>query len=154
MILPRGIALSDFPGTPDEKQRATELFKKYADVFAHDNMDLGRTTAIKHGIPTVDDKPVTQRHRRIPPNQFAEVKQHLQELLDKGVIRPSQSDYSSPIVLVRKKNSDLRQCVDYCQLNVKVKRDAYPLPKIKESLDVLRGAKYFSTIDLPWHTTK
>ena len=148
VILPRGIALSDFPGTPDEKQRATELFKKYADVFAHDNMDLGRTTAIKHGIPTVDDKPVTQRHRRIPPNQFAEVKQHLQELLDKGVIRPSQSDYSSPIVLVRKKNGDLRLCVDYRQLNAKVKRDAYPLPRIEESLDMLGGAKYFSTIDL------
>ena len=103
---------------------------------------------IQHQIPTCDDIPVNQRHRRIPPNQLAEVKEHLQDLLDKGVIRPSQSNYASPIVLVRKKNGALRMCVDYRQLNAKVKRDAYPLPRIDESLDVLGGAKSFSTIDL------
>ena len=103
---------------------------------------------IQHQIPTCDDIPVNQRHRRIHPNQLAEVKQHLQDLLDKGVIRPSQSNYASPIVLVRKKNGALRMCVDYRQLNAKVKGDAYPLPRIDESLDILGGAKYFSTIDL------
>ena len=103
---------------------------------------------IQHQIPTCDDIPVNQRHRRIHPNQLAEVKQHLQDLLDKGVIRPSQSNYASSIVLVRKKNGALRMCVDYRQLNTKVKRDAYPLARIDESLDILGGAKYFSTIDL------
>ena len=146
--LPSGMSLSDFPGSAAEKRKAAELFTRYADVFAHDDLDLGKTTTIKHSIPTADEKPVTQRHRRIPPNQFEEVKQHLQDLLAKGVIRPSQSDYSSPIVLVWKKNGALRMCVDYRQLNAKVKRDAYPLPSIEESLDVLGGAKYFSTIDL------
>lgn len=77
-----------------------------------------------------------------------EVKQHLQELLDKGVIAPSQSCYPSPIVLARKKNGALRMCVDYRLLNAKARRDAYPLPRIDESLDVLGGAKYFSTMDL------
>ena len=107
-----------------------------------------RTTSIRHHIPTCDDIPVNQPHRRIPHNQLAEVKEHLQDLLDKGVIRPSQSNYASPIVLVRKKSGALRMCVDYRQLNAKVKQDAYPLPRIDESLDVLGGAKLFSTIDL------
>ena len=117
-------------------------------MFAREGDSLGRTTTIQHKIPTSDDIPVNQRHRRIPPNQLAEVKEHLQDLLDKGVIKPSQSNYASPIVLVRKKSGALRMCVDYRQLNSKVKRDAYPLPRIDESLDVLGGAKYFFTIDL------
>ena len=146
--LPAEINLTDFPGTPAEKQEALRIFTTYANVFACEGDSLGRTTTIQHRIPTSDDIPVNQRHRRIPPNQLAEVKEHLQDLLDKGVIKPSQSNYASPIVLVRKKSGALRMCVDYRQLNSKVKRDAYPLPRIDESLDVLGGAKYFSTIDL------
>ena len=142
------ISLEDFPGTPDEKQEALRIFTTYSDMFTSEGNSLGRTTTIQHQIPTCDDIPVNQPHRRIPPNQLAEVKQHLQDLLDKGVIRPSQSNYASPIVLVRKKNGALRMCLDYRQLNVKVKRDSYPLPRIDESLDVLGGAKYFSTMDL------
>ena len=117
-------------------------------MFARDGDSLGRTTAIQHRIPTCDDVPVNQCHRWIPPNQLTEVKEHLEDLLEKGVIKPSQSNYASPIVLVGKKNSALRLCVDYRELNCKVKRDAYPLPRIDESLDILGGAKYFSTIDL------
>ena len=101
-----------------------------------------------HRIDTEDDVPVNQRHRPIPPNQFEEVQQHLQELLRKGVIRPSQSDYASPIVLVRKKSGAIRLCVDYHRLNAKTRKDAFPLPRIKESLDALGGARYFSAIDL------
>ena len=85
---------------------------------------------------------------RILSSIVAEVKQHLQDLLGKGVIIPSQSNSASPIVLVREKNGALHMCMEYCHLNAKVKRDAYPLPRIDESLDILGGAKYFSTIDL------
>ena len=146
--LPAEISLEDFPGTPAGKQEALRIFTTYSNVFASEGGSLGRTTTIQHQIPTCDDIPVHQRHRRIPPNQLAEVKEHLQDLLDKGVIRPSQNNYASPIVLVRKKNGALRMCVDYRLLNAKVKPDAYPLPRIDESLDILGGAKYFSTIDL------
>ena len=83
-----------------------------------------------HRIHTEDEVRVNHRHMRIPPNQFKEVKQHLQELLKKGVIRPSQSDYASPIVLVRKKSGAICLCVDYCQLNAKTRKDAFPLPRI------------------------
>ena len=93
---------------------------------------------IQHQIPNCENKPVNQHHRRIHPNQVAEVKQHVQDLLDKIVNRP----------IVQKKNSALRMCVDYRQLNSKVKHDAYLLPRIDESLDILGGAKYSFTIDL------
>ena len=143
-----GITLEDFQGTEKEKAHALQIFKKYADVFAQEGEELGCTPTVRHRIHTEDDVPVNQRYRRIPPNQFDEVKKHLQQLLDKGVIRPSQSDYASPIVLVRKKSGALRLCVDYRQLNAKTRRDAFPLPRIDESLDALGGAKHFSTIDL------
>lgn len=70
-------------------------------------------------------------------------------LLERGVIRPSQSDYASPIVLVCKKSGALRLCVDYHRLPpAKTRKDAYPLPRMDESLDVLGRAQYFSAIDL------
>ena len=76
------------------------------------------------------------------------MKQHLQELLKKRVIRPSQSDYASPMVLVGKQAGDIRLWVDYHRLKAKTRKVAFPLPRIKESLDALGGAQYFSAIDL------
>ena len=76
------------------------------------------------------------------------MKAHIQQLLDSLVIRESSSPYASPIVLVWKKDGTLRLCVDYRQLNSKTRRDAFPLPRIEESLDALSGAKWFSTLDL------
>ena len=99
--LPTGITLTDFPGMPAEKQEALRIFTSYADIFARDGEVLGCTMTIQHTIPTSDDIPVAQCHRWIPPSHLMEVKQHLQERLDKGVIALSQSSYTSPIVLVR-----------------------------------------------------
>lgn len=72
----------------------------------------------------------------------------IKQLLDSKVIRESSSPYASPIVLVQKKSGELRMCVDYRQLNAKTRKDAYPLPRIEESLDALAGAQWFSTLDL------
>lgn len=145
---PHGITLDKFPGTENQKKKALEMFSRNMEVFSSSKEDLGCTSTAYHRIYTGDDVPVTERYRRIPPNQYQEVQQHLRELLEKGVIRPSKSNYASPIVLVRKKSGALRMCVDYRKLNQKTKRDQYPLPRIEESLEALRGAKYFSTIDL------
>lgn len=147
-MLPGGVLLANFPGTDAEKREAERIFREYADVFTREGEELGCTSTMHHRIHTEDDVPVNQRYRRIPPNQFEEVKGHLQALLERGVIRPSQSDYASPIVLVPKKSGALRLCVDYRRLNAKTRKDAYPLPRIDESLDALGGARYFSAIDL------
>ncbi|KAK3560440.1 hypothetical protein QTP86_008445 [Hemibagrus guttatus] len=135
-------------GTPEQQARLCGLLTKYADVFAVCDEDLGYTDREKHEIHLTDDAPVAQPYRRIPPTQFEEVKEHISGLLRKGVIQESLSPYASPIVLVRKADGSLRLCVDYRRLNSKTKRDAFPLPRIDESLDALGGAQVFSTIGL------
>jgi hypothetical protein len=79
---------------------------------------------------------------------YNEVKQHIQELLDAGVIRKSHSPWASNIVLVRKKDQSLRLCVDFRQLNKRTIRDAYALPRIDDLLDSLGGSKYYSVLDM------
>ena len=76
------------------------------------------------------------------------MKEHIKRLLAQRVIVESHSPYAAPVVLVRKKDGSLRLCVDYRRLNLKTVGDAYPLPRIQESLDALVGAQYFSTLDL------
>ena len=88
-----------------------------------------------HHIITKTDEPITQTFRRIPPNQFHEVKQHIKDLLQAGIIKESYSPYAAPIVLARTKDGSLRMCVDYRRLNVNTKKDAFPLPRILESMD-------------------
>lgn len=143
------LVLPDFGELTEEQvSQAKALFTKYSDIFARGDGDLGCTSLITHEIPLLDEVPVRQPYRRIPPSQYETVKAHIQQLLDSQVIRESSSPYSSPIVLVTKKDGSLRLCVDYRQLNAKTRRDAYPLPRIEESLDALSGAKWFSTLDL------
>ncbi|KAM3873593.1 retrovirus-related Pol polyprotein from transposon 412 [Diretmus argenteus] len=124
------------------------LLQKYQSVFSTGDGDLGCTNLISHDVPLLDDIPVRQRYRRIPPSEYEEVKAHIDQLLKANVIRESNSPYASPIVLVRKKDGSLRMCVDYRLLNSKTRKDAFPLPRIEESLDALSGARWFTTLDL------
>ena len=139
---------TEFCGTELELQMAENLFRKYSHVFLREGEPLSFTPSIKHQIRTYDDEPVTQPFRRLPPYQWNEVKNHLDDLLSKGIIKESSSNYASPIVVVRKKSGELRLCVDYRKLNAKIKKDVFPLPRIEESLEALRGSTLFSTMDL------
>lgn len=132
----------------EEQSRVRALLHKYKFVFSAHEGDLGCTNLLSHDIPLLDDTPVRQRYRRIPPSEYEVVKSHINQLLEAQVIRESCSPYASPIVLVKKKDGSLRMCVDYRQLNSKTRKDAFPLPRIEESLDALTGARWFSTMDL------
>lgn len=134
--------------TPEQRKQLRSLLLKHKEIFSTGDTDIGNCTRVKHRIDLVDDIPFKIRHRRIPPNMIDEVRQHLEQLLSCGIIRPSKSPYASPVVLVRKKNGKLRMCVDYRTLNNKTVKDSYALPRIEEVLDCLNGAKYFSTIDM------
>ena len=103
---------------------------------------------VQHEINLMDDKPVKQSCRRVPPAQLDEFREAVKDRLEAGVIRESKSHCSSPVVLVRKKDKGQRICVDVGQLNRKTIKDAYPIPRIKEMLDALQGAKWFCTLDL------
>lgn len=139
----------DWPVLSKEEQvQVRALLQKYQVVFSAHEGDLGCTRLISHDIPLLDDVPVRQRYRRIPPSDYEVVKTHINQLLEAQVIRESSSPYASPIVLVKKKDGSLRMCVDYRHLNAKTRKDAFPLPRIEESLDSLTGAQWFSTLDL------
>lgn len=144
-----GLADLAWPSLTDfQQQQAKSLLQKYSTAFSSGEGDLGCTSLIEHEIHLLDEAPVRQRYRRLPPSQYEAVKAHIQGLLDQGVVKQSSSPYSSPIVVVQKKDGSIRLCVDYRQLNAKTRKDAFPLPRIEESLDALTGASLFSTLDL------
>ena len=136
-------ALSD-----QDQEQVRSVLLQYSSVFAAHDGDLGCTRLIAHEIPLVDNTLVRQRYRRLPPSEYEVVKSHIQQLLETQIIRESCSPYASPIVLVKKKDGSPRLCVDYRQLNSKTRKDAFPLPRIEETLDSLSGACWFSTLDL------
>lgn len=95
-----------------------------------------------------DTTPVSYRPRPLAYAERVHLKQIIQNLKDDDIISNSCSEYASPVVLVKKKNGDLRLCVDYRDINKKVVKDKYPLPRIQDQIDALCGAKYFTTLDM------
>jgi hypothetical protein len=98
--------------------------------------------------PQPGTTPISKIPYRMPPKEFAELKTQLQELLDKGYIRPSSSPWGCPTLFVKKKDGSLRMCVDYHPLYAVTIENKYPLPRIDVLFDQLAGAKVFSKIDL------
>lgn len=131
-----------------ELQQGKDLISSFQDIFSSDDYDIGHTNMVQHRIELEDEYPFKQRYRHIPPAMYEDVKSHLHQMLRTGIIRKSHSPYASNVVLVKKKNGSLRICVDYRQLNMKTKKDAYALPRVEDMLDCMAGNKYFSTIDM------
>lgn len=130
--------------TDSQHHKINDLFQRHSNVLIQNDLDMRYTTIITHKFNTTDGIPFG----RIPPTQFQEVKRHIQKLSDKDIIRKNSSPYASPVVIVRKKNGSIRLCIDYRRLNLSIAMDAFPLPRIDESLDALHGAKLFSICDL------
>ena len=145
--LPEGLDLSTIAGHPSEA-RAKEVFSEYRDVLEAGEEEPSKSSSVKHHINMDGGHVPRLPYRMVPPSMFEEFVQHLRQLLAKKIIRKSSSQYASPVVLVRKKSGGLRMCVDFRLLNRHVIRDAYPLPRIEESMDALKGARVFSTMDL------
>ena len=144
--LPPGLCLDGL--SDDDASRAAQLVRRYDSVFSKTPMDVGCCELVPHEINVVDSTPVRAPYRRVPPHLVTEVKSMLQGLLEQGLIRRSSSNYASAVVLVKKKSGALRLCIDYRQLNAKCLRDAFPLPRIEESLEAMGGACLFSSLDL------
>ena len=131
-----------------EGQELKEFLTSNRDVFAMGNNEMGSTSEVTHTIELLDETPFREKCRPIPPSAYDELREHLSELLNAGIITKSKSPYCSNIVMVRKKDGSLRLCVDYRKLNQKTKKDAYNLPRIDMLIDSLKGAKYFASLDL------
>ena len=134
--------------TPAELATLKNLLKEFADIFMEPGGKLGRTNIVQHTIDTGDSKPIKQPLRRAPFKQQEIIEQEVEKMLEAGVVQPSDSPWSSPVVLVRKKDGSHRFCVDFRRLNRETRGDAYPLPRIDESFDTLSGNQFFSTLDL------
>ena len=130
--------------------KAKWLLMEFYHIFCLEKNEMGCTDATEHIIELLpeQDEPFKERFRRIARHEVEEVCQHIQEMLDRGAIWPSQSPWCNTIVLVWKKDGTLRFCIDFRRLNACTKKDSYLIPKCLETMESLVGAWYFSTMDL------
>ena len=124
------------------------LLADFQDAFTGPDGKLGQTDWVRHRIDTGATPPIRQPPRRLPIHRREEAQRQVDQMLADGVIEPSHSPWSSPVVLVRKKDGTVRFCVDYRRVNAATLKDAYPIPRIEDNLDALEGARWFSTLDL------
>ena len=131
------------PGFPD-------MLLKYADIFPEQlppGLPVSRPTDHRIDL-TPDAKPPCQRRYRKGPAELAELKKQMDEYLASGWIEPSRSPYGAGVLFARKKDGSLRLCIDYRALNKISQADAYPMPRIDELLDSLKGSSVFSKMDM------
>jgi hypothetical protein len=122
---------------------------EFPDVFPEDLLELPPERDVEFVIELNPGMaPISRRSYRMPPNELAELKTQLQDLLEKGFIRPSSSPWGCPAIFIKKKDQTLRMCVDYRTLNEVTIKNKYPLPQIDILFDQLTGARVFSKIDL------
>jgi len=132
----------------DIHERAIQLIAAYQDVFDWNNDTLGCTNLLTHRIITEDVPPIRSRPYRISPLEAGALKTEIDKLHKLGVIKPSNSPWSSPIILLKKKDNSYRLVIDYRKLNSITKKDAYAIPRIETLLDTLGKASVFSALDM------
>ena len=152
MICPQGkkktVATTSRQGSSARQQQMDKVVEEYGDIFTSPT-----------GVPLHCQvkQPIDLTSGALLPNgpiyrcfvlENDEIKRQIQQLLQKGHIRPSSLPCGSPIVLVQKKDGTWRLCIDYRVLNKITVRNRYPIPRIDDLLDQLKGAKYFSKINL------
>ena len=137
------------PGSLSIEERAAvvDLVHKYAGSFSKDKYDIGFTRAVQHTIDVGNSKPVKQPLRRYPAVHQEFIDKEVEKLLELGLIKPSSAPWASNVVVVNKKDGQLRMCIDYRVVNSKSEMDAFPVPLQSSCLDTLAGSTYFSTID-------
>jgi len=134
--------------TREQAEGFTSLLKRYSDVFSKNELDLRETPLAKHPIDTGDARPIKKTLRKQPFHQLEKIDEHVKEMIRAGVVEPSNSPWTSNLVVVKKKDGSLRYCVDCRKINSVTRRDVYPLPRIDACLYALSGAKLFSAFDL------
>ena len=135
----------------DDSQRGqlASTLLQFVDLFPVPGSALtGHTDAVEHTIDNGNSTPICCAPRRMSPQKIKQEEACVAEMLTGGQIEPSDSPWSAPVVLVTKKDGRTRFCVDYHRLNLATVKDAYPLPQIDDTLDMLAGKRWFSTLDL------
>ena len=125
------------------------MVRDFKEVFPDEIPHLPRKREIDFSINLVLGATLVSRAPYwMSPPEIIELKMQLQELLDKGYIRPSVSPWGAPVLFVKNKDGTFRMCIDYHQLNKLTIKNRYPLPQIDDLFDQGRGASMFSKVDL------
>ena len=138
--------LKEWP--PELALKFEQMLMEHHNIFSLEPNEIGCTDAAEHVIELLDMEPFKERFCRIASPLVEEVREHLQEMLDGGAIRLSQSLWCNAVVLVHKKDGGLWFCIDFHRLNSRTKKDAYPIPRMQETMESMVGAQFFSTMDL------
>ena len=131
--------------TSEQRKEVETLMKRYPDVLSS---LPGQTDQIQHDIKLLTSEPIRIKGYSIPYKTRSVMETEIQDMLDLGVIEPSISPYSSPIVLVPKKDGSVRFCIDFRKLNKVTEFDAEPMPNMEEIINRMSGHKYFTKMDL------
>ena len=131
--------------TPQEETKLSHFLNTELPRF---NQVRGVTPLTRHKIHLENSNPIKQRYRPQNPRMQEIINTEVNKMLEEDIIEPSNSPWSSPVVIVRKKDGKYRFCIDFQKVNAITKKDAYPLPFINAILDKLRRAKYISSLDL------
>ena len=132
------------------ESKLKSILDKHKLLFSQSESDIGRISIAKHKIVTVPCPPIQVRYYRRPQSEYDEIHRQVKELLSKGLIRESKSPWASPVLLVKKKDNSNSMCIDYRPLNEVTIDDKMPMPRIDDIIDRLRGAHYFTTLDVAW----
>ena len=130
----------------EQQELARKMLVEEIDSFSA-NDDIGCAEELQMSLTLTDSVPVQQSYLAVPKPLYPEVKQYVEDMLNKGWIKQSRSAYSSPVVCVRKKDGSLRLCVDFRKLNQKTIPDRNPLPRVQTVLENLGGNSWFSLLD-------
>jgi RNase H-like domain found in reverse transcriptase/Reverse transcriptase (RNA-dependent DNA polymerase)/Integrase zinc binding domain/Retroviral aspartyl protease len=142
------LASIEEPCNPEET-KLNELLGEYKHIFRASLPDeLPPEREIEHEIETGDAAPINTQAYPLSSQQLKEQTKQIAELLEKGLIRESTSSWGSPVLFVKKANGGWRMCVDYRGLNIKTRKNTYPLPLIQECIDQMGMATHMSTLDL------
>ncbi|GJV64745.1 putative reverse transcriptase domain-containing protein [Tanacetum coccineum] len=125
------------------------IVRDFTEVFPEDFPGLPPTRPVEFQIDLIPGAaPVARAPYRLAPSEMKELSEQLQELSDKGFIRPSSSPWGAPVLFVKKKDGSFRMCIDYRELNKLTVKNRYPLPRIDDLFDQLQGSSIYSKIDL------
>ena len=125
------------------------MVNEYLDVFPEEISGITHDRAVEFSIELLPGTaPISKAPYRMAPVELKELKEQLAELLEKGFIRPSTSPWGAPVLFMKKKDGTMRMCIDYRELNKVTMKNRYPLPRIDDLFDQLKGAQVFSKIDL------
>ena len=133
-----------------QDQALKALLKKHYKTFSKHDTEIGKIKLARHSIITRPHPPIQLRHYRRSQTEYDEIDKAVQELLKKGLIRESTSPWAFPVIVQRKKDGSIRLCIDFRRLNEITIDDKMPIPRIDDIIDRLRGAKYFTTLDVAW----